>query len=105
MNTLELFGKRIKEIRKSKYLTQEKLAELIDVDPIQVCRIENGACFTTFETLNKIAKALNIEIYELFKYEHKKSKETLISEISNILQNTSEDEVQLIYKIIKTVLF
>lgn len=71
MNSLELFGKRLKELRKFNKLTQEQLAELIGLDPKQICRIENGACFTTFETLQKISKIFNVEIYDLFYYEHK----------------------------------
>ena len=62
MNSLELFGKRLKELRKLNKLTQEQLAELIGLDPKQICRIENGACFTTFETLQKISK---IFIYKI----------------------------------------
>lgn len=103
METLELFGKRLKEIRKSRHLTQEKLAEIISIDTKQICRIENGSCFTTFETLQKISTALNISLYELFNYEHKKSKNVLVKEINDTLDKMSENNIELVHKIVNAI--
>lgn len=103
MNSLKLFGKRLKELRKINKLTQEQLSEIIGLDPKQICRIENGACFTTFETLQKISKVFNVEISELFFYEHQKPKDALINEMNEIFQSASDDQIQLIYKIVKAI--
>ena len=59
-------GKKIKNIRKSKNITQERLAEIIGIDPKNVSRIENGNSYPSADTLTAIANALNVEIYELF---------------------------------------
>ena len=37
----DLFGKRIKELRKARNLTQEQLAELVDIDTRNIIKIEN----------------------------------------------------------------
>lgn len=103
MNTLQLFGRRLKELRKLKKLTQEQLAELVDLDPKQICRIENGGCFTTFETLEKIAKIFNVNISDLFYCEHKKPKDALIKEMNEIFENASDENIELIYKIVMAV--
>lgn len=105
MNSLKLFGKRLKELRKINKLTQEQLSEIIGLDPKQICRIENGACFTTFETLQKISKVFNVEISDLFFYEHKKPKDALINEMNEIFQSASDNQIQLIYKIVKAINF
>lgn len=105
MNSLKLFGKRLKELRKINKLTQEQLSEIIGLDPKQICRIENGACFTTFETLQKISKVYNVEISDLFLYEHKKTKDALINEMNEIFQSASDDQIELIYKIVKAINF
>ena len=41
-DTDKKLGKRIQELRKSRGLTQSKLAELIDVEVVTISRIENG---------------------------------------------------------------
>ena len=42
MNIKKLLGKRLQEIRKSKNLTQEKLAEMIDVETSSISNSEVG---------------------------------------------------------------
>ena len=105
MNTLKLFGKRLKEIRKSKNITQEQLAEHVGIEPKQICRIENGTCFTTFEKLQKIAQTLDVEIYEFFRFEHKKPKDALIKEMNELFTNAPDEKIETIYKIVTTLLF
>ena len=104
MDALKLFGKRLKEIRKEKNITQEDLAEIIGLEPKQICRIENGTCFTTFEKLQKIAHILNVEIHDLFIFSHKQPKDALIKEMNEIFLNASDSKIELIYKIIKSII-
>ena len=103
MNSLQLFGRRLKELRKQRKLTQEQLAELVDLDPKQICRIENGGCFTTFDTLEKIARIFNVTIYDLFYSGHKKPKDALIKEMNEVFQKASDENIELIYKIVMAV--
>ena len=103
MNSLQLFGRRLKELRKQRKLTQEQLAELVDLDPKQICRIENGGCFTTFDTLEKIARIFNVTIYDLFYCGHKKPKDALIKEMNEVFRKASDENIELIYKIVMAV--
>ena len=74
MNTKELLGLRVKEFRKQKKLTQEKLAEIIGVDNGYISKLEVGQNFPSITTLEKIADVLDVELYELFRYTNYKSK-------------------------------
>ena len=66
MNISEL-GVRIKQCRMAKQLTQEKLAELIDVSPHYIYEIEKGLKCMSLSTLIDISSALNISTdYLLF---------------------------------------
>ena len=66
MDIMEL-GKRIKHCRKMKHLTQEKLAELIDVSPHYIYEIEKGLKCMSLLTLIDISITLNISTdYLLF---------------------------------------
>lgn len=63
-NIKKRLGRRIQELRKSNKLTQEQLAEKIEIGTSNISYIETGKFYPTPETLGKIAKALNVEIYE-----------------------------------------
>ena len=63
------FGKNVKYLRENIKISQEKLAEKIDVSKNTISNIENGKRFVSAETLAKLANALNTDVYELFKPE------------------------------------
>lgn len=66
MDIAEL-GIRIKQCRKARHLTQEKLAELIDVSPHYIYEIEKGLKCMSLPTLIDLSRALNISTdYLLF---------------------------------------
>ena len=62
------FGKHLRELRTSKGLTQEALADLANVDYTQVNDIENGRINTTIATVSQLAKGLKIHPKELFDF-------------------------------------
>lgn len=96
-------GKRIKEIRKKRGLSQEKLSELVDIEQNTLSYIETGNNFCSVETLEKLINALKIEPEELFNFGHYKDNETLLEEI-NIMLKSSPEKIPEIYKIIKAIL-
>ena len=96
----KVFGKRIKELRERKKLTQEKLAEKVGLDLQTISRIETGYYFTSFENLEKLANALDVTMADLFNFGHLKTKEELIKEINTELSASSEKDVQRIHKLI-----
>jgi len=59
-------GFNIRNIRESKNLTQEKLAHLADLHRAYMGQIERGEKNIGLKNLEKIAKALKINIKELF---------------------------------------
>ena len=62
------FGLRIKELRRSKHLTQEQLAEEIGMDTQNLCKMENGNHFPQVKNVIKLAKILDVEVKELFDF-------------------------------------
>ena len=53
-------GRRIKAAREQKRLTQEQLAELVDLSPMHVSVIERGVKLPKLETLINIANVLDV---------------------------------------------
>ncbi len=63
-----LIGKRLKQLREEKNLTQIDLAHLCGFDKQVINRIEAGNNNPTAFTLQKIAEKLNINISELLNF-------------------------------------
>lgn len=98
------FGIRIKELREKKKLTQEQLAELLDMDSRSLSRIETGISFTTIDKLKKLAHAFDVEVKELFTFEHAQEKNELLTKINDLLTQADAKDIRTIYKIILTIL-
>lgn len=61
------FGKRLKQLRLKKGLTQLDMELESGISRTEISRIENGTKNIEFLTLVKLAVALDIELQELFK--------------------------------------
>ncbi len=64
---LELFGKKLKELRKQTGLSQEKFAYKIEMDRTYYASVESGKHNISLKNLKKIADGLNISLSDLFK--------------------------------------
>ena len=61
-------GKNLRNLRKQKGLSQDRLSKLADISYNTVIKLESGGIINpTIETLQKIAKALNIGVDDLIK--------------------------------------
>lgn len=63
---LIIYGKRLREVRKQKNLTQEKLAEILGMSPNFIGMIERGERNTTVDNMFRISNALGISLKEFF---------------------------------------
>ena len=106
MGIKEDLGKKIKRIRQNRGLTQEQLAEIVDISQRTLSGIETGENFVTAETLDKILAALNTTSDELFAVEHLKSSSDLIKEISSDIQKFEQEpeKLEILYKVTKSLL-
>ena len=71
MTIQECLGKNIKYYRNLKKLTQSQLAEKSNTSTNYIATIETGKKYPSPSTLEKIAKALNINAIDLFQIENK----------------------------------
>jgi len=94
------FGKRVKELRKSKGYTQEQIAELIGIEPPNISKLEKGIHFPLPENIEKLAKALNSNIQDLFDFEHFEDKNNLKIKLQEYIETAEEKEIEFIYKLI-----
>lgn len=64
---LKIFGGRLKELRLEKNLTQQELAEKINLSTNFIGMVERGERNTSVDKIFKLAKALDVSLSEFFK--------------------------------------
>lgn len=104
MDAKKQLGARIKELRKTKKLTQEQLAEMIDVDPKHLSRIEVGGSYPSLDTLAKMSAALKYEVMDFFDYEHRvDDKKQLMESIGRLLREAQQEQLRIILRMIRVI--
>ena len=66
-NTRKAIGNRIRELRKSQKLSQQKLALMVNVERSYLAKIEGGKRNPSLECIKKISKGLGLSLEEFFK--------------------------------------
>lgn len=96
---MEDISKKIKKHRKILDITQEQLAERMDINKKTIIRYESGECKPEYEMIPKLAKALKVNEEYLFNdnsdSDLEKTKEQLKKankDFDNLLQQISEYE-------------
>lgn len=93
---------RIKELRNKKGITQYRLAEIAGIDPKHMSHIETGRSFPKADLIEKFAKALEVDYTEFFKTEYLRDRKVLLDNINKFLENSSDTDLQIIYKLISS---
>lgn len=93
-------GYRIKEARRKLGMTQEKLAEAIDVSPSYISEIERGSSICSLAVLVNIADILGLNLDNLVLGTNISNVDTTFSEILN---NISKNEQKLYIDICRNI--
>lgn len=96
-----IIGERLKKARIDKNMTQEKLAEQIDVSVAFLSRVERGTSHINLKRLTQICEILGVSEGSILNGVSSNSDNYLASEF--ILNSVSSDKQKLIYKIAKVI--
>lgn len=97
-------GKRIRQKRKGKKLTQEVLAEKVDVGTTHISHIETGYTKLSLKTFISIANALDVSADELLCDYVIHSSKIYKNELSPLLDQCTEKELRFIYDVVSQIL-
>lgn len=101
MNLQTIFISNMKKIRKQKHITQEKLAEMCGTDTCYIGQIETFRRFPSIPLIEKIASALGVEAWVLFKNEETtKYENQKLEKISLIKEKLSSELDKTILKVL-----
>lgn len=98
-----IIGERLKKARTDKNMTQEKLAEQLDVSVAFLSRIERGTSHINLKRLSQICEILDVSEGSILNGVSSKSNNYLTSEFNDILNSVSSEKQKLIYKIAKII--
>lgn len=93
-------GKNISKIRIKNHLTQEQLAEKIEVSTVFISQIETAVRKPSLETIYKISVALNTTIDTLIGNENL---QTCYDEIARLLAGRNRDELSFITGVLREI--
>lgn len=98
-----VIGSRIKQARLSKNMTQEDLADKIDISVAFLSRVERGNSRINLRRLNEICNLLDVSEGYILNGAASDSDNYLVKEFADLLKAVSPEKQKLIYNIAKVI--
>ena len=89
-------GKRIKIARIKADLTQERLAEMVEISPTHMSNIETGTTRVSLTAIVSLANALSVTVDDLLCDSVVKSQVEFEKDIAGILADCDEYEIRMV---------
>ncbi len=89
-------GKRIRQKRREMKLTQEKLAEMVNINAQYLSRVERGVARPSLELLYAFAETLNCSVYVFLPAAVERSCNFLSEELTYRMENCSDTQRKFI---------
>lgn len=97
----KLIGERIKQVRKSKNMTQESLAEKLNVSIGYVSQVERGITKISLDLLGAISTILDCDVAILISESAIHSNDYMMTEIIEAINKLDDKKRKYIFEIIK----
>ncbi len=102
-DTKKLIGERIKTLRRQAGLTQERLAEKVGLDARHLSRLEVGRNYPSLDSLERIAKVLNVPLVEFFQFPSLETTASLRAYLTKFAKQANEGQLRMAVKAVKLV--
>ena len=97
----EVFASKLREYRRKCGFTQENLAETVGISTHYLAMLETGRNFVTSDTLERLAAALGIPVFELFiteqspRIELEQLRQDIVREIKKEINQTVSNAIKV----------
>ena len=98
-----IIGSRIKEARRNKNMTQEELADKLDVSVAFLSRVERGNSQVNLKRINEISNLLDVTESYILDGTSNNNDRYLNKEFADILQKLSPEKQKMVYKIARVI--
>jgi len=95
-------GRKIRKLRKAHGLSQEELAERINISTTHMSHIETGNTKLSLPVFVDIANALEVRTDDLLDVSPESTTGTYLDEIASVLESCSASEAKVISDIVKS---
>ena len=103
-NILTEFGGRLRQLRKERGLTQEKLAAKAGVHYTYIGVVERGEKNISLVNIGRLAEALEVEVVDLFPKVNKTKGYVLAEEVADYLKTRKPREVKKAGRLVRLIL-
>ena len=97
------FALRLREIRKSKGLTQDEICDLTGMDVSNYSKIETGKIAPSLGSLYKLIKEAKFSPNELFEYDHLDKEDSLDKMVFEMYKKFDIKQKKALYKFMRIV--
>jgi transcriptional regulator with XRE-family HTH domain len=99
-NDLNRLGKRIRELRTNRGLSQEGLSELSGISSRHISEMERGVSNPSYQVLKQIAGSLAVPMQNLFDHEHLRDDKDIQNELVAIIKKLPAEKLKIAYRVI-----
>lgn len=96
MELKQALGNRIRSFRKARRLSQERLAELTNLSVTFLGSAERGQSLPSLKTCQRLADALQVPLWELFRFDDTKELQAQLVEFVSRLQAADVERLRII---------
>jgi transcriptional regulator with XRE-family HTH domain len=103
METKKVVGMRIKSLRRARGYSQERLAEIMGINPKYLSSIERGEENPTLDLLIRLSQGLKMEMHEIFNLEYEgQPPQILRKKLQALLGEIKEEDLTRAIRILST---
>ncbi len=96
-------GQAVKQARVQSHMTQEQLAEILNISATHLKSIERGERYPSFKLLEKLVRELSLSLDTIFLCGHEYT-ESMVMEIQNMLRHCSQEQLEMLSAMINGLL-
>ena len=104
INPKKQIGLRLKELRKSKRLSQEELAEKVQTSANYLSRIERGTKNPTLDMLIKIVDSIGVGLPELFDFKREMTPKELKETLYKFVNELNDEKLKTAVKVLRELI-
>lgn len=100
-----LVGSRIRDIRKKRRISQDRLAEKLDTTRGYISRVEHGAVTMGIDRLMEFCRALEVTPLDLLRDNSAAKVVNIHEALRELLKQGTKQDLELIYKLSQVIIF